>query len=99
MSNNEQPTTAAEQKGLGALAGSIEGLKAILDEVDSEVRQVRFLFPNQEKDTLKWATLRRACGRINDITRIGVQRLVDPPLDPPAPETGGGATREGGILT
>ena len=110
--SNEQPTTAAEQMEPGALAGSIEGLKAILDEVDSEVRQARFLFPNQEKDSLKWATLRRACGRINDITRIGVQRLVDPaagtgafftpkealdavmanpPLDPPAPETGGGA--------
>jgi hypothetical protein len=114
--SNEQQTTGAEQKEPGALADSIEGMKSVLDEVDAEVRQARFLFPHQEKETLKWATLRRACGRINDITRIGVQRLVDPaagtgafftpkealdavmanpPLDPPAPETGGGATREG----
>jgi hypothetical protein len=109
--NDEKKTTEAEQMEPGALADSIEGLKSVLDEVDAEVRQARFLFPNQEKETLKWATLRRACGRINDITRIGVQRLVDPaagtgafftpkealdavmanpPLDPPAPETGGG---------
>ncbi len=115
--SNEQQTAAAEQMEPGALADSIEGLKSVLDEVDAEVRQARFLFPNLEKETLKWATLRRACGRINDITRIGVQRLVDPaagtgafftpkealdavmanpPLDPPAPETGGGGQREQG---
>ena len=76
MDNEEK--TKAEPTKPGVLTDSIERMKSVLDAVESEVRQARFLFPNMATDGLKWATLSRACGKIHDLTRLGWQQLMDP---------------------
>ena len=76
--DNEEKTNEAEPTKPGVLTDSIERMKSVLDAVESEVRQARFLFPNLATEGLKWATLSRACGKIHDLTRLGWQQLVDP---------------------
>ena len=85
--NDEQPTNDAEQKP-GKLTESIERMKKVLDEVESEIRAARFLFPNLESEGVKWATLSRACGKIHDLTRLGWQSLVETQPHDPAAGTG-----------
>lgn len=77
--NDEKKTTEAEQTKPGDMTDSIERMKAVLDAVEHEVREARFLVTGMASCPLKWRTLSRACGRIHDLTRLGWQKLKEMP--------------------
>ena len=81
MPENEKPDAAPEagQKTPDPIAESIKRMQGVLDEVESNVRAVRFLVSGMESEQLKWAHLSRACGRIHDLTRLGWQKLTEKP--------------------
>lgn len=66
--NDEKTSTEAEQTKPGDLTDSIERMKAVLEAVEHEVREARFLATGMESGQLKWRTLSRACDRIHDLT-------------------------------
>lgn len=66
--NDEKNATEAEQTKPGDLTDSIERMKAVLEAVEHEVREARFLVTGMESGQLKWRTLSRACDRIHDLT-------------------------------
>lgn len=66
--NDEKTSTEAEQTKPGDLTDSIERMKAVLDAVEHEVREARFLVTGMGVGQLKWRTLSRACDRIHDLT-------------------------------
>lgn len=81
MPENEKPDAAPEagQKTPDPIAESIKRMQGVLDEVESNVRAVRFLVSGMESEQLKWAQLSRACGTIHEITRLGWQNLTEKP--------------------
>lgn len=81
MPENEKPDAApaAEQKTPDPIAESVKRMQGVLDEVESNVREARFLVSGMENEQLKWAQLSRACGTIHEITRLGWQKLTEKP--------------------
>lgn len=77
--NDEKKTTESEQTKPGDMTDSIERMKAVLDAVEHEVREARFLVTGMESGPLKLRTLSRACDRIHDLTRLGWQKLTEMP--------------------
>ena len=77
--NNEENKPEAGQKVPDPIGESIERMKAVLEAVEHEVREARFLVTGMEFNQLKWETLSRACGRIHDLTRLGWQKLTEKP--------------------
>ncbi len=77
--NNEENKPEAGQKVPDPIGESIERMKAVLEAVEHEVREARFLVTGMEINQLKWETLSRACGRIHDLTRLGWQKLMKKP--------------------
>ena len=65
--NDEKKTTEAEQKKPGDLTASIERMIAVLEAVEHEVREARFLVTGMENGFLKFATLSRALVDIRHI--------------------------------
>lgn len=66
--NDEKTSTEAEQTKPGDLTDSIERMKAVLDAVEHEVREARFLATGMDSGQLKWRTLSHACDSIHDLT-------------------------------
>lgn len=77
--NNEENKPEAGQKVPDPIGESIERMQAVLEAVEHEVREARFLVTGMEFNQLRWETLSRACGRIHDLTRLGWQKLTEKP--------------------
>ena len=89
--NEEQPTNEAEAKKSGNLAASIERMTACLEDVYANAKAALDLMPLMPRDGMKWMTLSKAVFDIHERTRLGWQKLVDPPPTIHDPAAGTGA--------
>lgn len=77
--NNEQPTTEAEPKKPGDLTASIERMTACLEDVIANAKAALFQVKNMPRDGMKWMTLSKAVFDVHERSRMGWQKLVEPP--------------------
>lgn len=89
--NEEQPTNEAEAKKSGNLAASIERMTACLEDVYANAKAALDQMPLMPRDGMKWMTLSKAVFDIHERTRLGWQKLVDPPPTIHDPAAGTGA--------
>ncbi len=89
--NEEQPTNEAEAKKSGNLAASIERMTACLEDVYANAKAALDQMPLMPHDGMKWMTLSKAVFDIHERTRLGWQKLVDPPPTIHDPAAGTGA--------
>jgi hypothetical protein len=90
--DNETNATEAEQKKHGALTDSIARMTACLEDVIANAKAALDLSKNMDRDGMKWMTLSKAVFDVHERSRMGWQKLVDPPTAyDPASGTGGGA--------
>lgn len=77
--NNEQPTTEAEPKKPGDLTASIERMTACLEDIIANAKAALFQVKNMPRDGMKWMTLSKAVFDVHERSRMGWQKLVEPP--------------------
>lgn len=77
--NNEQPTTEAEPKKPGDLTASIQHMTAVLEKVRTEVHRALGEVELMPRDGMKWMRLSKAVFDVHELTRLGWQKLVEPP--------------------
>ena len=77
--NNEQPTTEAEPKTHGDLTASIARMTACLERVRTEVHRALGEVELMPRDGMKWMTLSKAVFDVHERSRMGWQKLVEPP--------------------
>ena len=90
--DNETNATEAEQKKTGDLTDSIARMTACLEDVIANAKAALTLSKDMDRDGMKWMTLSKAVFDVHELSRMGWQKLVDPPTAyDPAAGTGGGA--------
>jgi len=90
--DNETNATEAEQKKTGDLTDSIARMTACLEDVIANAKAALTLSKDMDRDGMKWMTLSKAVFDVHERSRMGWQKLVDPPTAyDPAAGTGGGA--------
>ena len=90
--DNEKNATEAEQKKIGDLTDSIARMTACLEDVIANAKAALTLSKDMDRDGMKWMTLSKAVFDVHERSRMGWQKLVDPPTAyDPAAGTGGGA--------
>ena len=90
MDNEEKTNEAEPQKP--DLKASIQRMTECLEDVLANAKAALTLSKDMDRDGMKWMTLSKAVFDVHERSRMGWQKLVDPPTAyDPAAGTGGGA--------
>lgn len=88
---DEEKTNEAEPKKPD-LKASIQRMTECLEDVLANAKAALTLSKDMDRDGMKWMTLSKAVFDVHERSRMGWQKLVDPPTAyDPAAGTGGGA--------
>ena len=88
---DEEKTNEAEPKKPD-LKASIQCMTECLEDVLANAKAALTLSKDMDRDGMKWMTLSKAVFDVHELSRMGWQKLVDPPTAyDPAAGTGGGA--------